>query len=360
LADTLLSRYAECLFWLARYIERAENLARILDVNETFSRDSRGGQNWRSVLQLYGDEARFEELHGKATPESVLRFYVTDATNPTSIVSAVRSARENARALRPLISNEMWTQVNVLHNRLGALGEGALAAGNRARLFGQVKEACQTHVGVMEGTFYRGQGWHFCRMGRYIERADQTTRLLDIKYHLLLPDPADVGSPLDVSQWNALLRSAAGYQAYRQLHPEGITPAQVAGFLLLDGRFPRSVALCVREAGLLLDGLRSNYSLRGGTGAAEELDHLHALLGTIPIGTILEKGLHEFLDMLQRQFIAVTADLSDTFFGHRPARRQSQSQSQSGPSGSQSQSQSQSGSGFEWWPPLPPLPPVQN
>jgi uncharacterized alpha-E superfamily protein len=363
LADVLLSRYAENLFWLARYVERAENLARILDVNETFSRDSRGGQNWRSVLQLYGDEARFKALHGTATAESVLRFYVTDAANPTSIVSAVRSARENARALRPLISNEMWTQVNVLHNRLGALGDGALAAGNRARLFGQVKEACQTHVGVMEGTFYRGQGWHFCRMGRYIERADQTTRLLDIKYHLLLPNPGDVGSPLDVSQWNALLRSAAGYQAFRQIHPEGITPRRVAGFLLLDARFPRSVALCVREAGMLLDGLRSSHNLRGGTGAAEELDRLHAVLSAVPIGEVLKKGLHQFLDVIQRQLIAVTDDLAGTFFGHGPAQGQSQSQSQSGPSGSQSQSQSQSqpGDGFEWWPPLPPLsPPAQS
>ncbi len=355
MADILLSRYAECLFWLARYVERAENLARILDVNETFSRDSRGGQNWASVLQLHGDEARFKGLHGAASAESVLRFYVTDAGNPTSIVSSVRAARENARALRPLISNEMWTQINVLHNRLGALGDDALAAGNRARLFGQVKEACQTQVGVMEGTFYRGQGWHFCRMGRYIERADQTTRLLDIKYHVLLPDPADVGSPLDVSQWNALLRSAAGYQAFRQLHPEGITPARVAGFLLLDGRFPRSVALCVREAGELLGALRSRHGLRGGAGAAEELDRLRALLGTLSIAEILERGLHEFLDMLQVRLIAVTEDLAGTFFGHRT---RSQSQSQSGPSGSQSQSQS--GSGFEWWPPLPPLPPAQS
>jgi uncharacterized alpha-E superfamily protein len=187
LADVLLSRYAECLFWLARYVERAENLARILDVNETFSRDSRGAQNWRSVLQLYGDETRFKELHGVANARSVLRFYVTDPANPTSIAFAVRMARENARTLRSLISNEMWTQINVLHNRLASLGDDALAAGNRARLFGQVKEACQTHIGVMEGTFYRGQGWYFCRMGRYIERADQTTRLLDIKYHLCCP-----------------------------------------------------------------------------------------------------------------------------------------------------------------------------
>jgi uncharacterized alpha-E superfamily protein len=357
LADVLLSRYAECLFWLARYVERAENLARILDVNETFSRDSRGAQNWRSVLQLYGDEKRFKELHGTAGARSVLRFYVTDAANPTSIVSAVRMARENARALRPLISNEMWTQINVLHNRLTALGDDALAAGNRARLFGQVKEACQTHVGVMEGTFYRGQGWYFSRMGRYIERADQTTRLLDIKYRLLLPNPADVGSPLDLSQWNALLRSAAGYQAFRQVHPEGITPARVVGFLLLDPRFPRSVALCVGEAGTLLDALRSRHDLRGGTAAAEELDRLRALLGSMPVREIIKKGLHQFLDMLQRQLVAVTDDLAGTFFGYRT---QSQSHSQSGPSGSQSQTQSQSGSDMEWWPPLPPLSPIQS
>ena len=358
MADVLLSRSAESLFWLARYVERAENLARILDVNETFSRDSLGGQNWRSVLQLYGDEARFAERHGAATAQSVLRFYVTDASNETSIAAAVRMARENARSLRPLISNEMWTQLNALHNRLAALGDGALAAGNRSRLFGQIKEACQTHVGVTEGTFYRDQGWYFGRMGRYIERADQTTRMLDIKYHLLLPEAADVGSPFDVSQWNALLRSAAGYQAFRRLHPEGIAPARVAAFLLLDPRFPRSVALCVREAGSLLGELRSRHGLRGGTGAAEELDRLRALLGALPIAEILRKGLHEFLDLLQRQLIAVTDDLAGTFFGHRA---QGQSQSQSGPRGSQSQTQSRSAPGtpMEWWPPLAPLPPMQ-
>jgi uncharacterized alpha-E superfamily protein len=128
----------------------------------------------------------------------------------------------------------------------------------------------------------------------------------------------------------------------------------VAGFLLLDVRFPRSVALCVREAGALLEGLRFRHGLRGGRGAAEGLDRLRALVGELSIGEILKEGLHEFLDMIQRQLIAVTDDLAGTFFG---AQAQGQSQSQSGPSGSQSQSQS--GSGFEWWPPLPSLPPAQ-
>ena len=247
--DVLLARYADCIFWLARYVERAENLARILDVNETFSRDSRGGQNWRSIVQLNSDEERFFATHRAASVHTVVNFYVIDAGNPTSIVSTIRYARENARTLRPLISTEMWVQLNVFYNRLVGLGASDLAPGNLAALLTTIKEACQTHTGITEGTFFRDQGWYFYQLGRYIERADQTTRLLDIKYHLLLPSISDVGSPTDVSQWNALLRSAAGYHAYRRLHAASTTPARVAGFLLLNPAFPRSVHhACVRSA----------------------------------------------------------------------------------------------------------------
>jgi uncharacterized alpha-E superfamily protein len=317
LADVLLARYADCIFWLARYVERAENLARILDVNETFSRDSRGGQNWRSILQLNTDEKRFFATHSAATAHTVVRFYVVDASNPTSIVSAIRCARENARTLRPLISTEMWVQLNVFYNYLAGLGDADLVPGRLAALFGSIKEACQTHTGITDGTFFRDQGWYFYQLGRHIERADQTTRLLDIKYHLLLPSPSDVGSPIDVSQWQALLRSAAGYHAYRRLHAASTTPARVAGFLLLNQAFPRSVHHCVREAGQLLGELKSHYNLRHGNAAAEELDRLRAVLGTLDISAILSEGLHEFLDLMQRQLIAVTRDLSVAFFGYR-------------------------------------------
>jgi uncharacterized alpha-E superfamily protein len=318
LTDVLLARYADCIFWLARYVERAENLARILDVNETFARDSRGGQNWRSIVQLNSDEERFFAAHPAATAQSVVKFYVIDADNPTSIISTIRSARENARTLRPLISTEMWVQLNVFHNRLHGLGEADLAPSRLAALFGAIKEDCQTHTGITDGTFFRDQGWYFYQLGRYIERADQTTRLLDIKYHLLLPDLSDVGSPIDVSQWQALLRSAAGYHAYRRLHTASTTPARVTGFLLLNQAFPRSVHHCVREAGRLLGELKSRYGLRHGNAAAEELDRLRAVLGTLDISTILRQGLHEFLDLLQRQLIAVTRDLSTAFFGYTP------------------------------------------
>ena len=181
MSEVLLARYAECIFWLARYVERAENLARILDVNETFTRDARGDQNWESIVRLHADEAAFSRRHGEASADAVLRFYVTDATNPSSIISAIRGARENARALRPLISTEMWVQLNVFQNRLNAIEEPDLAPGRLTDLFTAIKEACQTHTGITEGTFYRDQGWYFYQLGRYIERADQTTRLLDMK-----------------------------------------------------------------------------------------------------------------------------------------------------------------------------------
>jgi uncharacterized alpha-E superfamily protein len=324
LVDVLLSRYADCIFWLARYVERAENLARILDVNETFSRDSHGAQNWRSIIQLNSDEERFFAGDRKISVQSVLRFYVIDADNPTSIVNAIHYARENARTLRPLISTEMWVQLNVFYNRLAALGAADLAPGRLSALFTTIKEACQTHTGITEGTFFRDQGWYFYQLGRYIERADQTTRLLDIKYHLLLPDIADVGSPTDVSQWNALLRSAAGYHAYRRLHAASTTPARVAGFLLLNQAFPRSVHHCVREVSRLLGDVKSRYSLRGGNDAAEELDRLRAVLGTLTITAILSEGLHEFLDLIQQQLIAVSRDLSIAFFGYTPEASQTQ------------------------------------
>ena len=324
MVDVLLARYADCIFWLARYVERAENLARILDVNETFLRDSRGGQNWRSIIQLNSDEEKFFADDREVSAHSVIEFYVVDADNPTSIVSTIRGARQNARTLRPLISTEMWVQLNVFYNRLAALEVADLAPGRLAALFATIKEACQTHTGITEGTFFRDQGWYFYQLGRYIERADQTTRLLDIKSHLLLPDVADVGSPTDVSQWNALLRSAAGYHAYRRLHAASTTPARVAGFLLLNQAFPRSVHHCVREVGRLLGDVKSRYALRGGNDAAEELDRLRAVLGTLTITAILSEGLHEFLDLIQQQLIAVSRDLSIAFFGYTPEASQTQ------------------------------------
>ena len=205
--NPLLARYAECIFWLARSVERAENLARIIEVNETFSRDRSGSHNWLSIVQLNTDEEAFFAKHA-AVAENVIRFYLTDADNPTSIVSAVTNARENARTLRPLVSTEMWVQLNVTYNRVVAIDPRELAPGALSQLLTESKDACQTFTGITEGTFYRDQAWWFYVLGRYIERADQTTRLLDNKYYILTKG-AGTDAPIEVGQWHAVLRSAS-------------------------------------------------------------------------------------------------------------------------------------------------------
>lgn len=312
----LLARYADATFWMARYMERAENLARILDVNETFARDDHGAKNWVSIVQLNADIERFYAKYKDANDTNVIHFYVLDTENPTSIVSTVRMARENARMLRPLISTEMWTQLNVFYNWLLDLPPHSLDLPRVSHLCTQVKENCQAHTGIIEGTFYRDQGWYFYQIGKYLERADQTTRLLDIKYHTLLPSPQDVGSPLDISQWNALLRSAAGYHAYRRIHPRGLQPQLVAGFLLFDAGFPRSVMLCVRTVNDLLTRLKSRYMLRGGNEAMECLDEIRAVLAAYTIERAIAGGLHEFLDWLQTQLGVLSNQLGRAFFGY--------------------------------------------
>jgi uncharacterized alpha-E superfamily protein len=320
LSNPLLARYAECIFWLARLVERAENLARILEVHETYARDKSGARDWYSIVQLNADEDAFAEKHNTASARNVIRFYLTDRENTTSILSSVRWARENARTLRPLVSTEMWVQLNTFYNRLVAIDERELAPGSLSPLLSEIKEACQTFTGITEGTFYRDQAWHFYRLGRYIERADQTTRLLDSKYYVLVRD-ADVANVVNAGQWLALLRAASGYHAFRLLHQSDLTPWRVASFLLFNQSFPRSVSLCVREVNDAVTSLKSRYNLRGGNDVAEGLDQLRSILSARSIEEVLAGGLHEFIDFVQRYLIAITDRLGAAFFGHPPVEK---------------------------------------
>ena len=314
---SLLARFAESNFWLARYMERAENLARILDVNETFAQDGRGPEDWLPIVHLHTDHERFFAAHDAATADAVTHFYVLDRDNPTSIIASVRMARENARSLRHLISTEMWRHLNVFYNRLVALGPADLALCDLPRLCATIKEDCQLHTGIVEGTYYRDQGWYFYQLGKYLERTDQTTRLLDINYHRLVRTPAEADGQADAGQWNAVLRSAAGYHAFRRAYPSGMEPAKVAGFLLFDSGFPRSVAVCVREMEELFRGLRTVPDLSGAPVRMGALEALRRATGATDVDEVLTSGLHEFLDRLQLQLLHLGNDLGSTFFGHR-------------------------------------------
>lgn len=316
----LLARWAEHLFWLARYIERAENLARILDVQETFARDSGGRNDWRLVLVINADTEAFLARYPEADARSVLRFYLIDRANPTSILSDLLAARENARALRPLISTEMWTQLNIFHNRVLALTPADVAEERLSGICDWIKRGCDAHTGITAGTFYRDEGWCFHQLGAAIECADQTTRLLDAKFlNFMALSDHNPGSAADSFYWMALLRSAAGYQAFRRRHPRGMVPEQVAAFLLGDSSFPRSVACNLGIVEHELTTLRRRYGLRRAGRALQFVDGIRDDLEVRKIRTVIANGdLHRFNDFLQRSFAELAALIGEAFFGHAP------------------------------------------
>lgn len=313
-SNGLLSRWADAAYWLARYMERAESLARVIDVNETFSRDSRGLQDWRAVLDLYVDAERFDALGRSPETEEVVRFYTLDRENPGSILQIVRAARENARTLRPLLSTEMWTHLNTFHNALARKRPVDLDDDGLPAFCRWVKEEVQKHVGITEGTFHRDEAWMIHSIGRLLERADQTTRVIDVKYHLLLPAAVDVGSAVDVGQWNTLLRSLAAYHAFCRAGARETTPAAAAGFLLFDRHFPRSVYACVHEIDHLFGRLRGEFGFAPGDGAEAQLDALRELLERETIGSVIPAGLHEFIDHVQRELSALSEKFCRSFY----------------------------------------------
>jgi uncharacterized alpha-E superfamily protein len=327
----LLARYAEGLFWMARYVERVENLARLIDVTQTFESPGREDEAWSALLRINADDRRFLDGGGTLEPDRIKAFYMLDRGNPTSIQATIESARTNARTLRPLISTEMWMQMNVFHREIGAITPDELQGDRLTRLCARLKEGVQAHTGITEGTFFRDQGWNFYQLGRLIERADQTTRLLDIKYHLLQPYGHEEKRLANQTQWSGVLRAAAGYHAFRRVAPAGFEPVDVVAFLLSDRSFPRSVTLCVSQTEWHLMQLRSRYGLRGTVPALERIEEMRAALQSNPVEKLISDGLHDFLDAVQRDLILLAAEIGNAFFRDwKPELpRQSQSQSQS-------------------------------
>jgi uncharacterized alpha-E superfamily protein len=327
----LLSRYAEGLFWMARYLERVENIARLIDVTQSFELPSRPGESWYALIRINADEESYAKRGYERDAASVKQFYLMDNDNPTSIPASIDAARLNARTLRPVISTEMWTQLNILHRELMHLTPAMTAGDQLSRLCARIKQGVQEHTGITEGTFFRDEGWFFYQLGRSIERADQTTRLLDIQYHLLVPDGSEERRLTELTQWGGVLRAAAGHHAFRRVAPAGFSPADVVRFLLADPSFPRSVFLCVSQVEWQISTLRSRYGLRGTVAALERIEEMRAALLARSVEQLLASGLHVFLDGLQNELIMLASEIGTAFFRDwRPlAETESQSQSQS-------------------------------
>jgi uncharacterized alpha-E superfamily protein len=310
----LLSRDAEGLFWMARYLERVENLARLIDVTQSFESPGFESDAWFGLIRINADEKNFAARGYSPDATHVKRFYLLDRGNPTSVPGNLEDARTNARTLRPLMSTEMWRQINMFHRFVGQITPEDLEGDALSRLCTRLKDGVQAHTGITEGTLYRDQGWYFYELGRLLERADQTTRMLDIKYTAILPQGREEKRVAELTQWNAILRAAAGYHAFKRRSRASFSPEDVVHFLLRDPSSPRSALLCVRRAELHLDDLRRIYGLSAAAEAIEMAEYLRELLLEKPISHILATGLHEYLDMVQIQIQALAGAIGRAFF----------------------------------------------
>ncbi len=309
--SSLVSRFAANTFWLGRYLERAENVARILHINETYARDKPEGPDWQRVLDLYSDSERFHKIHDDASAQSVLQFYVLDRDNPSSIVSSIVNARENARSVRHLISTEMWTHLNIFYSQLLKMKPREIQPSALANTANEIILSCQTFEGIAEGTFLRGEPACFYHLGKYIERADQTTRILDIGYALL---PLGEGDAVTSVQWNVLLRSVSGYHAYRSRYPGGTRVEDIERFLLYDNEFPRALTLCVARITERVRDLEKRHGTKRHSEMERTRRDLEFALETGPGIDITPDRLHAFLDRIQVLLGKVTNAVSETYF----------------------------------------------
>ncbi len=313
--SSLLSRYAESVFWMARYFERGESLARILETQTSFQR-GREDNSWAWIVALYSDEEAFAKAFDEASSSNVIRYYMAYADNPGSIQSSIRSARENARALRPMLSTDMWYQLNDFHNRIFAFSPGDFSEVRLSRTCDAIKRGCYAQIGVAENTLYHDEMWPFFRLGLYLERADQTSRLLDVRFAQQQTGLARDEGRFDFTFWTILLRAASAYHSYRRIFPRHIDPKEVARFLIFDARLPRSIAYCLGEVQTMIELLRRNFGLRHASAAAEQVEAMIAGLGTASQDEHLLEKLHSFNDWVQLGLMQLTAELSQAFFGY--------------------------------------------
>jgi uncharacterized alpha-E superfamily protein len=314
----MLSRVADSICWMGRYIERAENVARFVDVNLNLMLDSPMGeeQQWQPLINTTGDHEIFAERHGQATREKVIHFLTFDLEYSNSMLSCLRAARENARSIREIISSEMWEQINRFYLMVNEAANDLQTKVGQNEFFDEVKEASHLFNGIAEATLTRNEAWHFLRLGRMLERADKTSRILDVKYFMLLRSAADVGTPFDDIHWAAVLRSASAFEMYRKRHGR-ISPDGIVEFLLLDPEFPRAIRYCLNSARESLHAV-SGTPLQTFRNPAERfLGQLCSEIAYANIEEVVKGGLHEYLDHLQNKMNKVSQAIYDTFFARR-------------------------------------------
>ena len=309
----MLSRIARNIYVLGQQIERAENIARILDVNRRMSLEQGYFSEldvWSPMLAITRSRKAFRKAKfNEVTEQNVMEFLISDPSNPFSIKTCLNQAREMARTVRERISEEMWLYLNKMYQDTQKAGN----TDNHVEFLVNVRQFCSAFHGLVDNTMSHGESWNFLRLGIGLERARMTTRILEIKYHLLLPNADEIGKPLDYHQWQALLRSVSGYEAYRRQYRARINPTMVLRLLNLDPRFPRSVHFSIEQVAKALRGIgtvnQTQYKL-----LRETEYFLDDLRGGAAEEDMLSMELKEYLESIEKRCDTIGKMINESFF----------------------------------------------
>ncbi|MEM1344497.1 MAG: alpha-E domain-containing protein [Pseudomonadota bacterium] len=293
----MLSRVAGGLFWMSRYVERAETVARLLDagrrINAIPSSPEVRAAEWASIIVASGCRETFPKPLEEADQRSVAQHLIFDESNPSSIRMCLYQARTNARAMRTAVTADAWEAINESWIAMRAKAPEHITGGEFAPFLDWAKGQAQKFRGAIDDTLLRDSGYNFTRLGQYVERADATARLLDVKYHVLLPADAEVGGVVDEGQWVQILRAAGALRAYRHVYRASVTPDRVVHYLVLNGMCPRSLRYCSAMVLRQLDELRTR--LGQSHAAHTRAGEMFARLQDLEIAEVFTDGLHEFL-----------------------------------------------------------------
>lgn len=302
----MLSRTADNLFWIARYIERAETAARLLEVGARMAlMPSAGGyrNEWDSLLSASGTANEFAAKYGDPVQRNMESWFFFDRENPSSVASCITAARENGRIVRTALTTQTWDALNGAFQELKAMERQPRSALELSTLTEWTVRQAALVRGTIDATLLRNDGWDFLNLGFALERADNTARLMDVKYYVLLPKVEFVGSGLDNSQWTTMLRAMSSHRAFHWAYGGEVTSAKIAHFLILNSQSPRSLITCVQEMNTHLDRLARNYGRS--TESQQVARRMLAELAEAKVEDIFEEGLHEYLT----RFIRDTGNL---------------------------------------------------
>ncbi len=309
----MLGKTAGGLFWMQRYLERSENIARLVDAGFriALTRSEAAEDEWASVLTTAGVRRAYSQRYDKVEGSSVINFLLRDKTNPSSVLSVIESARNNARLVRTALTREVWEATNECWMTLKEALRTQISDNELPDVLSLIRQQSAQVRGAQSGTMMRNDIYFFAQLGTFVERADSTARILDVKYYVLLPSLSYVGSSLDNVQWETILRSVSAYRAFRWLNPGETNPRNIAQFMILDQVMPRSLAFCASRMASALEAIAREY---GGSGESLSLAAgLSRELAGTNIDMVVDNGLHQFIQDFIKRNNAISAQIEQEF-----------------------------------------------